>query len=170
VNVRDAVLSRRSIRRYQDRPVDPDKLGRVLDAGRYAPTAKNLQKVRTVVVTDPGLRQQISEVAGAQRHVAEAPVLLVLCGGDPDFIMSCGYPAFVVDGVIAGTQMTLQATEEGLGTCWIARFQEPKVRALLGIPDDWRVVQILTLGYAASQPRPIERLPMSQFRKDNGWG
>ncbi len=169
MEVFDAIQRRASVRHYQERAVEPEVLTRVVEAGRLAPTARNLQGVRVVVVSDPDLRRRIAAVAGGQAHVASAPVLLILVADEPDYVMTCGHKKAVVDGVIAGSQMVLQATAEGLGTCWIARFDEPAVRRLLAVPDTHCVVQIITLGYPAREPRKLPRVPMAEFRHDNGW-
>jgi len=154
MNVIEAIKSRRSVRSYLDRDVEEDRLRRVLNAGRLAPSAKNMQDWRFVVVKDKDSRKRLSEAAKNQEFVAQAPVVIAACGTS-NYIMTCGQHTYNIDVTIALDHMTLAAVEEGLGTCWIGAFYEDKVRSILGIPDDIRVVAMLTLGY----PAPVTVTP-----------
>jgi len=137
------VLRRRaSIRSYEDRPVPEDKLIKVLEAARLAPSASNRQRWKFIVVKDKERRKALSRAAGGQPHLAEAPVVIVAVATMPEYIMRCGIPAYAVDLAIAVDHMTLAAADEGLGTCWIGAFSQDEARAVLGVPNgrpgDWK--------------------------------
>ena len=156
----EAIRQRRSVRRYENRPIEEAKLLRVLEAARLAPSARNVQEWHFVVVRDAATRQRLCEAAKGQAFVAEAPVVIAACGTGMDYVMTCGQAAYTVDLSIAVTHLTLAAAAEGLGTCWLGAFFEDKAREILGIPDTARVVALLTMGYPAEQPvaRPRKAL------------
>lgn len=167
MDVFEAIRARRSIRKYRRQPVEEEKLNRILEAGRLAPSANNRQEWRFVVVQDGDTRQKLSEAACGQTFVADAPVVLACCSVESDRMMTCGHPAYAVDVAISIDHMTLAATALGLGTCWIGAFYEDRVRDILNIPASVRVVELLTLGYPAEQPpsRPRKRLTEVVFRE-----
>jgi len=105
----DAIAERRSVRSFQDREVEQEKLERILEAARLAPSASNRQEWRFVVVRRPELRQKLAEAARGQQFVAEAPVVIAACAVDHDHVMSCGHPSFLVDVSIALEHIALAA-------------------------------------------------------------
>lgn len=162
MNVAEAVRSRRSIRAFKSKPVEEEKLRRVLEAGRLSPSARNVQDRKFVVVRDPAMREKLMKAAKNQSFVGQAPVVIVACGTLPEYVMSCGQLAYPIDAAIAVDHMTLQAVEEGLGACWVCSFVEADVKKLLGIPEPVRVVTLLPLGYPAETPAPRPRKPMEE--------
>ncbi|MCX6659961.1 MAG: nitroreductase family protein [Candidatus Bathyarchaeota archaeon] len=170
MNVLDAVKSRKSIRKYLDRPVEDSKLNTVLEAGRLAPSASNRQEWRFVIVRESGTRKRLAEAAGGQTFVGEAPVVVVACAKTDGRVMRCGQLSYPIDVAIALDHMTLAAVELGLGTCWIGLFEETRVKEILGIPEDIRVVQLMPLGYPVD-PTPVEksRLPFDMIVKYDHW-
>ena len=147
MTVSEAIRTRKSVRSWEDRSVEPDKLQRVLEAGRLAPSARNDQEWRFVVVTDPQKRKLIGEASRNQAFVGEAPVVIVACAETDRHLMSCGHLAFLINVAIAIDHITLAATEEGLGTCWIGAFDPDQVRQILSIPKEIEVVEVVPLGY-----------------------
>jgi len=141
MEVFEAVQARRSIRAYDTRPVPNDVLDKILESGRLAPSANNSQPWHFVVVTDPKKREVLSEGRYA-KFLVESPVVIVGCA-DTKKSPKWG----VVDVTIAMQQMVLMATAEGLGTCWIGSFSEENVKALLRVPEHFKVVALLTLGF-----------------------
>lgn len=97
----EAIRSRRSIRKYQERAIEPERLMRVLDAGRIAPSAKNLQDWKFIVVRDGEKRRRLAEAAMGQAQVAAAPVVIAACATKPDNIMPCGQLCYPIDLAIA---------------------------------------------------------------------
>jgi len=157
MNVHEAIAARRSVRAYEDKPIEEDKLRRVLEAGRLAPSARNMQEWQFVAVRDKGLRSKLVPACKNQTFVGEAPVVIVACATQHEHVMTCGQYAYPIDLAIAVDHMTLAAVEEGLGTCWIGAFYEDRVRRVLGIPNDVRVVTVLPMGYPAETPTPRSR-------------
>ena len=169
MNVMEAIRQRRSIRAYEDRSIEEEKLQAVLDAGRLAPSACNRQEWRYIVVRDPAMRTDLAEAANGQKFVGEAPVVLVACAKTDGHKMSCGEPCYPIDVAISLDHITLKAAEEGLGTCWIGAFDQPAVKKLLNIPEDIRVVQLMPLGYPADQPAARSRLSLDDIVIPEKW-
>ena len=169
MNVSDAIRQRRSIRSYADRPVEQDKLERVLEAGRLAPSARNMQEWRFVVVRDAAVRARLAEAACGQAFVGQAPVVIAACAVACDHVMTCGQHCYPIDLAIAVDHMTLQAVEEGLGTCWIGAFHEDQVQEVLRVPAGVRVVALLPLGYPAATPAPTPRKPLDEMVAWERW-
>lgn len=169
MSVSDAIKARRSIRRYQDRGVEEEKLNQVLEAGRLAPSAKNMQEWKFIVVRDKDTRSKLSEAAKGQAFVGEAPVVIVACATLTDYVMTCGQLTYPIDVAISVDHMTLLATEVGLGTCWIGAFYEEEVKKILAIPPEIRVVAMLPLGYPAESPLPRPRKPMDDIVIHERW-
>lgn len=169
MDVMEAILKRRSIRDYQGKPIEQDKLARVLEAGRRAPSANNAQPWRIVVVADAETRKKLAAAARDQAFVGQAPAVLVGCAVLTDKVMTCGQRAYPIDLAICMTSMSLAAVEEGLGTCWVGAFHEAQVKEILGIPEEVRVVELMPMGYPASQPDARERKPMDEFAVMEKW-
>lgn len=169
MEIKEAIRSRRSIRNYQDRPIEQDKLARVLEAGRLAPSARNLQEWKFVVVIDKEKRQKLSEAAMGQPYVASAPVVIAACATQTENVMPCGQYCYPIDLAIAVDHMSLAAIAEGLGTCWIGAFYEEKVKDILGIPEKIRVVVIMILGYPAESPAARPRKKLEEIVAYDAW-
>lgn len=162
MDVVEAVETRRSIRQYRDTPVPEESLKRVLEAARLSPSASNRQDRKFVVVRGVSRRRELAEASGGQRHVREAPVVIAAVATRPAYVMRCGVPAYAVDLAIAVDHMTLVATSEGLGTCWIGAFSQERVREILQIPDEYVVVSLLTLGFPSGPESPTVRKPFDE--------
>jgi len=148
MHVHEAMKKRKSVRSYLERPVEKEKIDKILEAAQIAPSAKNLQEWRILVVTDKDVRKRLAiESARNQMFVAEAPVVFVCCAETDKANMTCGHSRFTVDCAIAVDHMTLAAVEEGLGTCWIGAFTQEPVRKILDIPKDIEVFALLPTGY-----------------------
>ncbi len=169
MEVRKAIQIRRSIRSYQSLEVEEEKLLRVLDAGRLSPSAGNRQERRFVVVSDARKRKVLSEAANNQHFVAQAPLVIAACSVETEYVMKCGQLAYPIDTAIAVDHMTLQAVEEGLGTCWIGAFDEKKAKEILNIPDKVRIVQLLTLGYPSAEHSPTSRKSLDEIVMWEKW-
>lgn len=169
MEIMDAIKNRRSIRIYQNKPVENEKINLILEAGRLAPSAKNRQEWKFVVVQDEKTKEKLSVAANNQAFVAQAPVVIACCGDNDKYIMSCGQPATVVDVTIAVDHMTLKAFEEGMGTCWIGAFNQDKVKEILNIPKNIQVVILLTLGYPAENPDSRGRKAIREITHWEKW-
>ena len=169
MDVLEVIKKRRSIRAYADKPVEREKLLRLLEAARLAPSASNRQEWRFVVVTDQQRRTELAQAANKQDFVGQAPVVIAACADTDGHVMRCGQPCYPIDLAIAVDHMTLQAVAEGLGTCWIGAFYEGPVREILGIPENIRVVELLTVGYPAGLPGRTTRLPLDRVVHWEKW-
>jgi len=163
------IRARRSVRSYEDREVEEDKLRQVLEAGRLAPSANNRQHWKFVVVRDPELRRKLIGAAKGQSFVGEAPVVIVACATSSDHIMPCGHPSHLVDVAIAIDHMALAARELGLGTCWVGAFDQDAVKKILGVPKSAVVVELLPLGYPTAWPSTTPRKPLDAVVSYDAW-
>jgi len=162
MTVMEAIRARYSCRAYLDRPIEKDKLDKILEAARLAPSAKNLQDWRFVVVTDKQTRGKLAEAANNQMFIADAGAVIVACSIS-DHVMRCGQPIAPIDVAIAIEHICLQAAELGLGTCWIGSFDPDKVRPILGIPAKVAIIELLALGYQAESRRQPTREPIERI-------
>lgn len=135
------------MRSYKNEEVSEETLQKVLNAARMAPSASNRQEWKFVVVRDKEVREEICEATRGQDQVKEAPVVVAGVNTDPGYEMTCGISGGKVDLAIALDHLSLKATEEGLGTCWIGAFYRDEVRRVLGIPEEYEVVSMMTLGH-----------------------
>ncbi len=167
----DCIATRRSIRKYSDEPVPREVIDRVLEAGRLAPSWKNRQCWRFILVSDPDIKRQIGMVVDnpSQEVYQNAPYVLVLCADPTDSGTMAGKDYYLVDCGICMEHVVLSATAEGLGSCWVGYFPENPLRALLGIPRDTRIVALTPLGYAAEAPEARERQELSKMVHEDGW-
>jgi len=169
MDVYECIKERRSVRNYLDKEVETEKLHRVLDCARLAPSANNKQNWRFVVVKDPELRNKLCEAAKGQKFVAQAPVVIVACALETDYVMTCGHPSHLVDLAIAIDHMTLAAREMGLGTCWVGAFHQDRVKQILNIPEDVAVVELLPVGYPVEWPAAKPRKNIEEIVCVDGW-
>ena len=153
------VKTRQSDRGYTNQPIDKDKLDRIIEAARIAPSACNAQPWKFIVIDEPDLRSKIadstsSKVLGMNHFTKQAPVQIVVVLEEGNFNSKFG--SFVkrknlplIDIGIAAEHICLAAASEELGSCMIGWFDEAKVKKLLNIPKAKRPILIITLGYPA---------------------
>lgn len=175
------ILDRRSIRKYEEKAVGDDKLAEILEACRIAPSGSNTQPWRLIVVKDESMRRKIAEVSHNQTWMTQAPVHIVCVAdlaGRADASVKIKIdeksPEFMVkqairDMTIGADHMTLQAEALGLGTCWVAWFEQKDIRPVLGIPEDKFVVCILTVGYPAERPNQRPRMKIGEIVRYDRW-
>jgi len=152
MDVFSAIQTRRSIRKYSTRPVEDEKLNKVLEAARLAPSARNLQDWKFIVVRDEEIRSKLLDAVKGRDFIVKAPVIIVACSTEPEGIMACGQYKYTIDLSIAMSFIMLEAHEQGLGTCWIGNFDEQKVKEVLGIPERVRAAVVMPLGYPDESP------------------
>jgi len=158
---------RQSDRRYLDKPVEKEKLDRITEAGRLAPSASNGQPWKFIVVDDPVIRLKVagtteSTMLNMNKFVRQAPVLIVIVREKSNISSRAGdlikrRDYSLIDIGIATASMVYQATAEGLGTCIIGWFDENKIRKILGIPRSKKVELVLTAGYTDNTIRKKSR-------------
>jgi len=165
MSVLEAIRGRRSVRSYSGESVPEDVLARVLEAARLAPSAKNLQPWKFIVVRDRATKIGLAKAAFEQYFMSEADIVVVACGfPDKAYPRQGRYMnSWPIDVTIAFEHLILQAAEEGLGTCWIGAFEEGPVKALLGVPDEVRVMAMTPLGWPAETPRARPRRALDEI-------
>jgi len=159
----EVIRGRRSVRAYRTDPVEEDRLRRVLEAARAAPSAANRQPWHFVVIRDAGLRARMLE-AYSQPWFAQAPVIVCACARPAEaWQRGDGKNYSDVDVTIAMDHLILAAAAEGLGTCWIGAFKPDRLREVLGLPADLEPVALTPLGYPAQSPEPRPRKPLEEI-------
>jgi len=154
----EVILKRRSIRKYVPEPIERDALIKILEAARWAPSAGNRQPWYFIVVKDPELKKEVAKAAANQMFMADADVIIVGVSNPK------ASPRWHdKDTMIALEHIALVATELGLGTCWIGAFNEEKVKKILEIPDDLRVVALMPVGVPAETPGPRPRKSLEEI-------
>jgi nitroreductase len=155
MKVLDVIQKRQSVRKYKEDPIPEKALMRVLEAARLAPSGKNFQPWKFIIVKDKALKEKLAQASAGQFFMAEAPIIIVGCGFPDNCYAHMGryMKSWSVDVTIALEHLILQAQEEGLGTCWIGSFEEEEVKAILNIPEDVKVLALTPLGYPDEIPR-----------------
>jgi len=152
------ILSRRSIRRYREEPMPAADLTTILECARQAPSAGNRQACHLIAVTDPALRRKVAEACHNQTWMGDASVIVVGLG-DPS--ISEGWHH--VDTAIALQNLVLAATSLGYGTCWVGACDHDKLRELLSIPPELRILACIPVGRAVDQPEARPRRDMADY-------
>lgn len=184
MEVLEAIRTRRSIRRFLERPVEEAKIQSILEAVRMSPSWANLQCWRFVVVKDKTAKEKISELSyvetfftplgyktnPSQKGLSEAPVVIVACADPEQSGVIWGQHYYMTDLGIAAQNLMLAAHAEGLGSVFVGVFDEVKVRELLLIPANVRIVGIFPIGYPRDGKRAgAERRPLSEFVFYDKW-
>lgn len=162
---KDVIRKRYACKKFSDKAVEPEKLEAILEAGRLAPTAKNLQEQRIYVMRSEEALTRVDAVSPCRYG---APVVLVVAF-DKNNVFT--YPggqrnSGVEDATIVATHMILAAADEGVDSCWINFFDPEKAASALGLPENEEVLMLLDLGYAADGAGPLanhgNRKPLSE--------
>lgn len=160
----ELIKQRYSVRKYDERPVEEEKLHKILEAGRLAPTGCNYQPQRILVVKDEDL-QKINDCSPC---IFGAPTVLVICYDKTvSWKSRSGRDIGDVDATIVLTQMMYQAQELGIGSLIVGIYKEPLLRERFNIPDTYQIVSLMLLGYPAQdcEPHPqlhFERKPLDE--------
>ena len=165
------VNSRFSVRKYKSTPVEREKLLKILEAGRLAPSAVNFQPWHFIVIDDKKVLEEIHQVY-KRDWLNEAPVIIIACSDHRQSWKrnSDGKDYADIDISIAVDHMTLQATELGLGTCWVCNFDVEKCAQALELPEYIEPVVILPLGYPKIATPLKKRKPLSEIVHLNTFG
>lgn len=164
-----AIAERSSVLKFSTKPIEEDKVKRIVDAGRRAPSAKNRQPWRFVVIQEEELRKKMEDACFGQEHVGQAPSIVAACTTNIDYTMPNGQLAYPIDIAIAVAFMMIQAQAEEVGSCVITTFNEADVKDFLSVPFSMRVVMLLLLGYAAEKPFPTTRKGFDRVVSFNHW-
>ena len=154
----DAIFSRKSVRSFTGQPVSPELVETLLKAAMAAPSARNLQPWRFVVVTEPAVKEKLA--VGFNKMIAQAPVDIVICGLT---IKNDGSPNnnWTADCAAATENLLLAAEAMGLGAVWTANYpyeerMNPAIEAL-GLPENVTPYSIVPVGYPAGNEQPKDK-------------
>lgn len=170
MEVLEAIKQAKSVSKFRPDPIPEQKLQTVLNAARLAPSVENLQPWKFVAVTDEDAKRKLAGMVTNGR-LLEAPVVIVACARlDEAIAMIGGYMnSYPVDLGMALANLTLAATSEGLGTSWVFAFNEEKVRSLLRVPEDARVVGLTPVGFPEAHEPPSGRKHLSEILAYNAY-
>ena len=169
----EVIEKRRSVRKFMSRPVEKEKIIKIIEAARLSPSASNRQPWRFVVVTDRELLSRVvKESLGViNRWARSAPLIIVGCSVRKSLISHyigeaiIGVHYHLIDVAIALEHLVLEAGELGLSTCWIGWFNARRLKRILNIPMAWKIVSLIAVGYAHKdlEIRPRKRLPLEKI-------
>lgn len=180
----EAIRSRHSIRKYQDKPIEDEKIQAIMQAVQQAPSWSNLQCWEMILVTDQDTKQRIAERSyvesffasygfkanPGQKALEQAPLVVVACADPSRSGDLLGQQFYMADMGIATQNMMLAAHAVGLATVYIGVFDEEALRELLAIPPHIRIVGLFPVGYSAAEPKPgPKRRELSSFVHTQRW-
>lgn len=173
MEVFECIKSRRAVRKFLRKDVPWEQISLILDAGRMAPTAGNLQNFKFVVVLDEDKKKAIAEACVKQFWIAEASVLIIIIG-EPEkakrFYGERGVNLYTIQNcATAAENMMLEATNLGLGSCWVGAFPEDAIRRILSVPDEYIPYVIIPVGYPDEVAPEPAKFPIENFTYFNGW-
>jgi len=166
----ELIAARYSVRAYRPDPVEDEKLQAVLEAARLAPTAANRQPFQLVVMRTAGREEEIGRIYRKPWFV-QAPIVIGVCAiSSLAWVReSDRFNARIIDAAIVADHLILEATNQGLGTCWIAAFNVEAARSVMQLPDEAEPVIFTPLGYPADQPGPKIRKPLNELVRYERW-
>lgn len=167
MDIFEAIFQRRSIRRFIEKPVEEEKIARILDAARWAPSVGNLQEWQFIVVRNPGKKLQLSEACMGQYWIAQASAIIVVLTKNDKVVRTYGKKGEETyvkhDSGAAIQNMLLAAHSLGLGACWVGSFEESAVERILKIPTEIDVHAIIPIGYPSEKPKVPQRFGLEYF-------
>jgi nitroreductase len=153
----EAVKGRRSVRLYEERPVPRELIEEIIDTARLAPTADNIQPWEFVVITEPSTRRNIADLTDWGKFIAQSGACVA--------VYAKAVKHYLEDGSAAIENVLVAAHALGLGTCWVAGYGkdygEP-IREMLGVPEGYKLVGLISLGYPAERPAAKEKRGLSE--------
>jgi nitroreductase len=168
------IRERRSIRKYQETPVEDEKLRQILDAARLAPSWKNMQCWRFLVISEGAKKARLAaafpEDNPGYKALLQAPLIIVVCADPAESGVENGIDYFVADAAIAFTHLCLAAQALGLGTCWMGWYDEARLKVAAGVPENVRVVGVTPLGYPDQEPKARPRKELHEIAYLEEWG
>jgi nitroreductase len=168
------IRERRSIRKYQATPVEDEKLRQILDAARLAPSWKNMQCWRFLVISEGAKKARLAaafpEDNPGYKALLQAPLIIVVCADPAESGVENGIDYFVADAAIAFTHLCLAAQALGLGTCWMGWYDEARLKVAAGVPENFRVVGVTPLGYPDQEPKARPRKELHEIAYLEEWG
>ncbi|WP_028974769.1 nitroreductase family protein [Spirochaeta cellobiosiphila] len=163
------ISERFSIRRYLNRDIDRSVIDRILEAGCIAPSAKNRQPWRFIVIQNQENKDQIMDAAYGEEFISQAGAIIAVCTTNVDYKMPNGQLSYPIDLTFAASYMVLQAQHEGLGSCIVTTYQEPVIREILTVPYSMKVVMLITIGYPDEDISVRNRTPVGSISSFEHW-
>ncbi len=176
-----AIRHRKSVRKFQETPVEEEKLMEILEAARLAPSGNNKQPWYFIVVKNENVKQDVAIATNNQMWIASAPVVIVaiadICARSENYTgmyvdeETSGFDLKRVlrDTTIAITQILLEVDNQGLGACWCGAFTQKTIRPVLNIPDDKFVLAVIPVGYPAEEPKAKPRKDLNSILRYETW-
>ncbi len=161
-----------STRLFKNETVSEEIINTVLEAGRRAPSAKNRQPWRFVLITDDEIKARLETAAYGQEQVGAAPFLVALGTTNVDYRMPNGQISYPIDLSMAASFMVFQAAARDVGSCIITTYDELEVKEILTVPYSMRIVMLIAFGYAADEQKEksvVNRKPLSAIMSRNHW-
>jgi nitroreductase len=171
IDILPAISEFKTVRNFTDQVVSEDQITAILEAGRIAPSAKNRQPWRFVVITDKAIKKRLESAAYGQEHIGNAPVVIALGTTNVDYRMPNGQLSYPIDLSFAASFMIMQAQSAGLGSCVVTTYDEAEVKEILTVPYSMRIVMLITIGYEDSADRENlrDRKGLSSIISRNHW-
>ncbi|MFZ5966862.1 MAG: nitroreductase family protein [Bacillota bacterium] len=175
------IRTRRSIRKYINKPVEEEKIIQLIESARLAPSGSNTQPWHFIVVKSESTKQKLAEVSHDQSWMLTAPVFIVCVADirsrikeDVEIFLNENSPELELKQIIRDTSIAiehvvLEAESLGLGTCWVAWFTQEEIRPILNIPQDKYVVSIITLGYTNEEVKARPRKKLEEIIHYEKW-
>lgn len=165
----DLIKARYSVRKYKSEPIEEEKLNIILEAARLAPTAHNQQPFKLIVVKTEGNEENLKRIYPANFFV-EAPIIICACAIlEEGWTRDDGKNYTEVDTSIVMDHLILAATNLGLGTCWIGKFDLKAAREVLDIPENILPLVFTPIGYPDDKPRPKKRKNIDEIVRYEKW-
>ncbi len=177
----ESIKHRRSVRKFQEKPIEEEKLLEILEAARLAPSGNNKQPWVFIVIKNEENRKKVAQVTGEQLWIASAPLVIVAVADlsartdryegqyldeeSPQFDLKRS----IRDTAIAVEHILLEADNQGLGACWCGAFKQEGIRPVLNIPDDKFVLAVIPVGYPAEQPKARPRKDLKAILRYESW-
>lgn len=166
MDVYEAIQKRRCVRNFLDRKIEKDKLIKILDSARWAPSAGNVQNWKLIVVREKENKRKIAEACLTQYWIARADTIIVICHDLEKMRIRFGERAFLysIQGISAATQnILLTAYSLGIASCWVSLFDKETLSRILKLPKNLEPVVVIPLGYAAEVPPPPKRFELKEI-------
>ncbi|SET60947.1 Nitroreductase [Natronincola peptidivorans] len=175
------IKTRRSIRKYKDKPVEDEKIIQLIESARLAPSGHNTQPWHFIIVKSESTKRELAEVSHNQKWMTSAPVFIVCVADIRARVKEDGglfiyekspqkdLKQIIRDTAIATQHIVLEAENLALGTCWVAWFIQEEIRPILKIPADKYVVAILTVGYPDEAPEARPRKKLEEIIHYEKW-
>ena len=176
-----AIANRRSVRKYTNAPVEKEKISKLIESARMAPSGHNTQPWNFIIVTNEETKDKIAQVDNNQQWMKTAPVFIV-CVADIRCRIKDGRDIFldensdmyelkqiIRDTAIAMEHILLEAENIGLSSCWTAWFSQKDMRPIMNIPDDKYIVGVITIGYADGDGKPAPKRLLESMVRYEKW-